>query len=161
MITLIPFQPGHVTSLISWIESEEMLMQFAGPSFQFPLTASQLPYQRDDPKHPSFSLVKDFPREMLGYGEIHLNHDIAFLCRLMIAPDKRGKGFGKSLMQSLLSEMNRYPEVRQVELNVFDFNTPAINLYLQFGFVVNPDKIFERLWKGQVWKAINMVLVRN
>ena len=161
MVVLIPFQPGHVTSLISWIESEEMLMQFAGPSFQFPLTASQLPYHRNDPKHLSFSLVNDLPREMLGYGEIRLNHETAFLCRLIIAPEKRGKGFGKYLMQSLLSELNLRPEVRQVELNVFDFNITAINLYRQFGFVTNPDKVFERILNGQVWRAINMVLVRN
>ncbi len=158
MITLIPFSPGHVITLISWIESEEMLMQFAGPSFQYPLTAEQLPYQSADPRHPSFSLMKDSPRELLGYGEIRFTNTTAFLCRLIIAPNKRGNGYGNLLMRELLAQVERHPEINRVELNVFDFNSGAIHLYSKFGFVINPEKAFERSMKGRVWRAVNMVL---
>lgn len=161
MITLIPFSPGHVTSLISWIDSEEMLMQFAGPSFHYPLTPDQLAYQANDPSHLSYSLVSNSPRELLGYGEIKFNNHTAFLCRLIIAPEKRGQGYGQILIRELLAEVKRLPKITQVELNVFDFNNVAIHLYEKFGFVANSDRVFERTINGQLWKAINMVLARN
>lgn len=161
MFALIPFGSGHILTLISWVDSEEMLMQFAGPSFQYPLTAGQLASHSNDPTHLSFSLVRETPREMLGYGEIKISNDTAFLCRLIIAPEKRGQGYGHILVRELLAEIKRLPMITQVELNVFDFNESAIHLYKKFGFVVNPDKVFERTINGQLWKAINMVLARN
>ena len=42
MIKLEPFTKIDFNRIISWIESEEDLIQFAGPAFIFPLTEDQL-----------------------------------------------------------------------------------------------------------------------
>jgi hypothetical protein len=41
MVRLEKFNKCAYADLISWIDSKEMLMQFAGPSFDFPLTNEQ------------------------------------------------------------------------------------------------------------------------
>ncbi len=42
MILVEKFDQLNSHKLISWIDTEEALMQFAGPSFTFPLTVEQL-----------------------------------------------------------------------------------------------------------------------
>ena len=42
MIRLEKFEKDSYKDLISWVDNKEMLMQFAGPAFDFPLTNEQL-----------------------------------------------------------------------------------------------------------------------
>ena len=42
MIKLVQFENTDFDRLISWVYSEEFMIQFAGPIFTFPLTTEQL-----------------------------------------------------------------------------------------------------------------------
>jgi RimJ/RimL family protein N-acetyltransferase len=53
---------------------------------------------------------------------------------LMVAATHRRRGIGTALLQAAV-EWARHSGVRKLELHVFPYNTAAIKLYEQFGFV--------------------------
>jgi RimJ/RimL family protein N-acetyltransferase len=52
---------------------------------------------------------------------------------LMVAKDARGRGVGRSLLQAAVG-WARGAGIRKLELHVFPWNEPALQLYEQFGF---------------------------
>ena len=50
--------------------------------------------------------------------------------QLLVKPDCRGKGYGRALLQTAI-EAN-FP--KKMILDVYENNTPALNLYLSLGF---------------------------
>ncbi len=59
MMRLIKFEQEVYANLISWIHSEEDLMQFAGPAFSFPLTNEQLASSLSDKNRFAFIVIDD------------------------------------------------------------------------------------------------------
>ena len=161
MIALDKFDRAHYAALISWIDSEEMLMQFGGPLFSYPLTNAQLDVSLSDPQRMAFCITLIDTGEVIGHAEIYFSEQSAKLARILIGdPEQRGKGLGQRVMQLLLDRAFGRPEIEVVELNVFDFNTGAIKCYEKVGFVINPAKKLERQVKGETWTAINMTIDR-
>ena len=63
---------------------------------------------------------------------------------MMVERGYRKQGIGKVLMQELLAEVRKLPELEQLVLTVTDGNATAQNLYARCGFVVyglRPDAI--------------------
>jgi RimJ/RimL family protein N-acetyltransferase len=52
---------------------------------------------------------------------------------LMVAKDARGRGVGRALLQAAV-DWARGATIRKLELHVFPWNKPAIELYQRFGF---------------------------
>lgn len=157
MIRIEKFDRTFYSDLISWVESEEQLMQFAGPAFSFPLTNEQLDKSLSDKNRFAFRVVDDKTNRSIGHSEIFLVDKSAFLGRLLIADkEQRGKGLGQQIVSLLLDFIFSNLDRTKVELNVFDWNIGAIKCYEKVGFVINPDKKNERKIKTQVWTAINM-----
>lgn len=160
MIKLEKFTSKHYTDLISWIDNEEDLMQFAGPAFSFPLTIEQLDKSLTNKNRYSFSVInKD---ENIGHCELYLKETAIHLGRILIG-DKtlRGKGFGKQIVNELLDFGFKHFDRTTAELNVFDWNISAIECYKKVGFVINPEKSIQRKNNNQIWTAINMILEKE
>jgi RimJ/RimL family protein N-acetyltransferase len=160
MIQLIPFQISDADQLISWIGSEEMLLQFSGPAFTFPLDEKQLRINSEDKKRFSYKVVDLSTNAMIGYSEIYLlDKSSVLLGRIIIGdPECRGKGLGQKLVELLLEISFNQLKVEKAELNVFDWNINAIRCYEKAGFVINPSKTYKREIKGETWTALNMVI---
>lgn len=140
MIRLEQFGRKHYADLISWIDSDEMLMQFGGPLFSFPLTSEQLDASLSDENRISFCVTSNETNLPIGHCEIYLLPDSAKIGRILIGnPQHRGKGLGKQIVGLLLKYVFNQLERTSVELNVFDWNTSAIKCYEKSGFVI---------WKG-------------
>lgn len=159
MIRLEKLRKENYANLIAWIDTEEMLMQVAGTSLTFPLTEEQLDISLSDPKRHSFIIINDETGLLIGHAEIYAEEHSAKLGRIIIGDtNERGKGLGEQLVKLLLEmAFNTYNKT-EVDLNVFDWNTSAIKCYEKVGFVINPDKKFERKIKGKTWIAINMFI---
>ena len=65
MISLENFSENDFEKLISWIKSEEELIQFAGSIFNFPLTKEQLEKYIKIPEVNAYKLI---------YNNIHIGH---------------------------------------------------------------------------------------
>ena len=134
-------------------------MQFGGPLLNFPLTPSQLDILVSDPQKIAHNIVMMDTGRCVGHAEIHFSENSAKLARILIGdPLQRGKGLGRQVVELLLEEAFSRPGVGFVELNVFDFNTPAIKCYEKVGFVIDPSKKLERKVKGVTWTALNMTI---
>ena len=159
MIKLETFDKDSYEDLISWINSEEQLMQFAGPAFTFPLTKEQLEISLSDQSRCAFKVVNCKTNVAIGHSEIYLTDHSAYLGRIIIGDKElRGKGLGQQIVNLLLDFVFSKLDQIEVELNVFDWNVEAIKCYEKVGFVINPNKKSERKIKNRVWTAINMTI---
>ena len=73
MISLIPFSESDFDLLISWIDSEELLITIAGTDLTYPLTHDQLSaYLSMETSH-SFTIVDTALNKKVGHAEIVLS----------------------------------------------------------------------------------------
>lgn len=159
MVLLKKFDQACYDLLISWIESPEALMQFAGPSFTFPLTSEQLDKSLSDPNRFAFGVIDGNSGKMIGHAEVYLTRESAYLGRIIIGDKRlRGMGLGQQIVSSLLDYTFDVLGQNKVQLNVFDWNTSAIKCYEKVGFRINPEKNAERIINGQNWVALNMTI---
>lgn len=160
MIKLEKFTNKYYNDLISWIVTEENLMQFAGPAYVYPLTKEQLDNSLKDINRYAFSVID---RNIhIGHGEIYLKDTSIHLGRILVGEKtKRGKGIGTEIVNKLLEFGFTHFDMTTAELNVFEFNTSAIACYKKVGFVITPNKSMKREIKNQVWTAINMTLTKE
>ena len=159
VIKLEPFTKSAYADFISWINSEEMLMQVTGPTLSFPLTIEQLDKSLADKNRFAFSVIEVETGENIGHCEIYLLEDSAKLGRIIIGnKNKKGKGYGKQIVNALIQFVFNNLDKKKIELNVFEWNIEAIKCYERVGFKINPDKILERKIKEQTWMALNMIL---
>lgn len=158
MIKIRKFQFENYPKLISWISSKEILMQFGGPNFEFPLTIEQIEISKTEKNRFAYEIIEQ-NGELIGYSEIFLSDNSAKLGRILIGEEKyRGNGLGTKIVNSLIEIINTDFKQNIIELNVFDWNIGAIKCYEKVGFKINPDKKFERRINDEKWIAINMVL---
>jgi RimJ/RimL family protein N-acetyltransferase len=75
-----------------------------------------------------------------------------------VHPKYRGKGIGKELVKKTLHKAKEVG-IERIELEVFESNIPAINLYQIFGFVKEGKKTRARKIDGKYDNVIEMALV--
>lgn len=159
MIKLEPFTKVDFNRLISWIDSEEDLIQFAGPAFTFPLTEYQLQKYLENKNSKPFKIIEQSSQKVIGHCEIYLAETSAKLCRILIGEKSfRGKGLGLEIVDRLLEKCFKEFNYSLVELNVYDWNTGAIKCYKKAGFVVNPQKSKTIEVNNKTWTSINMFI---
>jgi phosphosulfolactate synthase (CoM biosynthesis protein A) len=70
MITLEPFDREDFERLINWVDNEEILVQFGGPIFSFPLTIKQLEEYKNNKQRLSFKVVDQSNKIIIGHAEL-------------------------------------------------------------------------------------------
>jgi len=158
MIELKPFTEADFYLLISWIKTEEALMQFAGVNFSFPLTADQLAANIENKKITAYKAVHQPANKTIGHGEIYITDEgEAILGKIMIGEEAlRGNGFGGEIVKQLVHIAFTQLNVKKVLLYVFDWNVSAIKCYQNAGFEIERGNDKKRYINGQTWTAIRM-----
>lgn len=157
MLKLEKFSRNDFDKLISWIDSKEELIQFAGPIFEFPLSQEQLLKYSSDSNVIAYKVT--FSNDHIGHAEINLtNPTLPKLCRILIGnKNYRGKGLGLQLVELLLQICKHELNAAEVELNVYDWNEKAIQCYQKAGFKFNSKKRSEINMEGKKWISLNMI----
>ena len=141
-ISLKPFEAGDIDRLLSWIDSEALMVQWSGPYFTWPLTRPALEaYQRTAFQEPAIrkihKVVDDSSGDVVGHIELN-NLDFrnlsATLSRVLIAPQARGRGICLPMTRAILAVAFDQLYLHRVNLNVYDFNHKAIRCYERAGF---------------------------
>jgi RimJ/RimL family protein N-acetyltransferase len=157
MIRLEKFGPHDYDNLISWIDTEEMLVQIAGRQMNFPVTKDQLDVSQCDIKRNAFSIIDEETGRSIGHCELYLMEDSVKIDRVIIGDrTMKGKGLCRPLIQLLVDYGFNVLDQPVVELNVFDWNSVAIKCYEKSGLAKNPDKTMEFEIDGKKWVAFNM-----
>ena len=162
MIELQQFNKTDFSRLISWIDSEEALLQFTGGIFKYLLTHEQLEDYLKDENRIVFKVLNKSTNEVIGHSEILRVDDISVkICRLLIGDlSLRGKGYGQALMKALVEYAIQKLNAKSIELNVYDWNTSAIKCYEKVGFKANPAKSkVVKFGENIEWLAVNMIFI--
>jgi RimJ/RimL family protein N-acetyltransferase len=141
LVKLEPVQPQDLQRLLTWVDSPEFLLQWAGPKPSWPLTRSQLEAhlletQGPTPNLMAFKAVSD-DGFMTAYGEIariDRTNRSANLARVIVAPESRALGIGSWVVAELLWITFEQLYLHRVGLNVLSFNTAAIRALERTGF---------------------------
>jgi RimJ/RimL family protein N-acetyltransferase len=141
-VRLEPFSEADFDRLIAWSPSADFLLQWAGPTFTFPLDRDQLDKYlataRQVPPvcHAFKALGAD--EQVIGHveiGNLDPRNCSARLSRVLIGPpDLRGRGLGRQVVRAALKLAFETLKLHRVDLLVFDFNTAAIMCYEREGF---------------------------
>ncbi len=134
------FEEADFAWLQGWVTSPELLFQFSGEHFSYPLSLKQLEeYRAEHPdRHMYTAWLEEHP---IAFGEIiPQDNGLPRLGRILVGnPAMRGRGLGVRFIMALVEECKRLYVCNAVELNVWDENTPAIRCYEKAGFVFQPD----------------------
>jgi len=158
MIQLKAFEVQDFDRLIAWVNSAELLTQFAGSKFTFPLDKNQLHAYILEPHRHIFKVIDSSTNQVIGHAEIYeLSDQVALICRVLIGESAlRGQGKGSELMQELIAYAHNKLSIYTVKLNVYDWNEAAIRCYRKLGFAPVPDEQKFTKVNGQVWRAVRM-----
>jgi ribosomal protein S18 acetylase RimI-like enzyme len=153
---LLRFVPAYVAVVASWPRSPEEAVMWCGER-EFPVPAQTVAnWQQDDEARAYMLIADDAP---IGYGELWLDAEEKEieLARIIIAPGARGKGYGRALVQLLLSEAVNVG-CSDIFMRVHPDNGIALMCYRGAGFVVVDAKLAEAWNAGQ---PVNYVWLRH
>jgi RimJ/RimL family protein N-acetyltransferase len=161
------FREKDVRSVCSWIKSERVLVQWAGPIFSWPFTQKQFREQLQTAKGESptlypFGLYRG--DTVIGYCELAAysrRANSAQLSRVIVSPKYRNKGFAQIMIDSVLRFGFQELELNRIGLGVFDFNTPAIKCYKKLGFVLEGTLRESAKVGNSFWDCLIMSILRK
>ncbi|MGD1839836.1 MAG: GNAT family N-acetyltransferase [Thermonemataceae bacterium] len=157
MIDLAPFEIEDWKYLSKWIKTEEELVQFAGPIFNFPINKVQVQNYLSAEQRMVFKVIHE-QYSTIGIAEICVeNERVAKLARILIGDNSmRGKGIGTRLIQQLVIYVFEKLNKQRIILNVFSWNSSAIKCYEKVGFI-KTDKAPTKITVGnKQWEVIEM-----
>jgi len=162
MIELEPFLEEDFDRFISWIESEEQLIQFAGPIFSYPLSRDQLTAYIGSDKRRVYRVRLISSGDIIGHCELNFQNSIPRLSRILIGLKQlRNKGIGRHIVTQLLNNIFSSTEFDRVDLSVFDWNLNAIASYSKVGFQINKGLETSMVVGDKTWSAYNMVISKE
>lgn len=129
---LVPFAEGSGDAVPGWLTSAEEVARWAGLT-EWPVPPTVFEEWHAEPGVVPFILV-GAGGEPVGYGELWEDGDEAELARLVVAPEHRGQGNGRRLVEALVAEATRRGS-DEVWLRVVPDNEAAIRCYVSAGFV--------------------------
>lgn len=160
MITLKKFTPKDFKQLIHWVDTPKLLIQFAGPNFNFPLNEEQLEQHLKLPNRRHFVIYDSSRNEAIGHAEIQkIATETGLICRVLLGnPKDRGKGLGKMLISELCHYGFDTCHFNSMELNVYEWNTSAIKCYESVGFKVIGFQEHLVRFEHEKWRIVRMHL---
>lgn len=150
-MTITQYSASYFNFLSRWTTDADLLFQFAGTEFSYPITEKQIEdYQHKNPDR-NFYIGLNEVNEAVAFGEvIPQENQIPRIGRLLIGnPADRGKGYGTSFIRLLLAECRVLFQTKTVELFVLEDNLAAIHCYQKIGFQFLPNQTWEMSHKQQ------------
>ncbi len=165
MIRLEKFDKSDFDRLINWIDSEEAMIQFSGPIFNYPITHEQLDKYINADNRLVYKAINIDSSEIIGHAEINNidnKNKSARICRILIGDKQnRNKGFGKKIIQELTRIGFSDLQLHRLDLGVFDFNHQAIKCYKDCGFEVEGLLKDTTKMGDEYWSIYNMSIINQ
>lgn len=165
-VRLVRFTEDHFETLAGWFTDARALAQWGGTRLVFPLDAAQmramLALSRGDQPDWRYFTAKQGDA-VIGHCEIFYDRfdGIARLCRIALAPECRGRGLARPMLTCLVDEALKEASIERVELNVYDFNDPAIRAYQAVGFRMEGIRRSSSRFFSERWDTGMMSLLRS
>jgi RimJ/RimL family protein N-acetyltransferase len=144
MIKLEYFTPHDFQSLINWIENEDLLVNWAGSQFRFPLTSEKLDWYLKDANNFDesstliYKAISTEANEVVGHislTAINRSNRSARITRVLVGNNaERGKGIGEQITKALMEIGFEDLNLHRMSLGVYTFNEAGIRCYQKCGF---------------------------
>ncbi len=122
-------------AIASWISDASACVRWAGPKLAYPFDGAELPRLLKIEQGTSYALSQNHA-DLYGFGQYWLRQPrTVHLCRIIIAPEARGKGAGRALCRLLIDDASRATSAEAVTLRVYRDNVTAHAMYSDLGFV--------------------------
>lgn len=156
---LKPYDSSHFKLVESWVTDADLLLQFSGTDFSFPLTEQQIIEYRSLHPDRHFYIGYTFDELPVAFGEIiQQERGYPRLARILIGkPTLRGQGLGRYFIGLLLEECKRLYSTDIVELFTWEKNYAAIKCYEAVGFKFLPEKCKVMVHNGASYSIHKMI----
>ncbi len=171
MIRLEKFDREDFPQLIEWIKDEELMINWSGSLFRFPLTVRSLAWYIKGASDLAtadalaYRVVYDSTGKSIGHialGGISRKNRSARISRVLIGDDSmRGKGICKEITNAVLKIAFDELHLHRISLGVYDFNTSAIRCYEKCGFRVEGISRDVLLHKENYWSLVEMSILED
>jgi RimJ/RimL family protein N-acetyltransferase len=165
MIRLEKFDESDFERLINWIDSEESMIQFSGPIFNYPITHEQLDKYIAVDNRLVYKVINTDSGEIVGHAELNNidnKNKSARICRILIGEKpNRNKGFGKAIIKALIQIGFCDLQLHRLDLGVFDFNQQAIKCYKDCGFEIEGLLKDTTKMGSEYWSIYNMSIINK
>jgi RimJ/RimL family protein N-acetyltransferase len=153
------YENAHFHILDSWVTDADLLLQFSGTDFSYPLTEKQLSdYQI---LHPDRRFYMGYTSDGVpfAFGEIiPQENGYPRLARVLVGePTSRGQVLGRYFIQLLVSESIKLYQINTVELFTWEKNHAAIKCYESVGFKFLPEKCKVMVHNGISYNIHKMI----
>lgn len=124
---------SDISRLMTWFPTKRSVDIWGGPKFRYPFTPETFREDVHCRDMDTYCLV-DFSGEMLAFGQFYERHERINLARLVVAPDRRGRGIGKQLVSLLMERGRKNMTLKEYSLYVYTDNHAAKACYAALGF---------------------------
>lgn len=147
MIKLEYFTADDFQLLIDWISDDDLLMNWAGTQFSYPLTESKLNrYIREanDFKESSTMVYKAVDTETgktvghISLTAVNRENRSARITRVLVGDTaERGKGIGEKITKAVMQIGFKDLNLHRMSLGVYDVNVSGLRCYKKCGFRID------------------------
>ncbi|RFZ84409.1 N-acetyltransferase [Mucilaginibacter terrenus] len=171
MIKLEYFTPNDFQLLIDWINNEDLLMNWAGTQFRFPLTPDKLNWYIEDANDFNdsdvmiYKAVDEESGKTVGHVSLtalNRRNRSARITRVLVGnTGERGRGLGEQITRAVMKIGFEDFHLHRMSLGVYDFNQPAIRCYKKCGFQV--DGVLRDISRqgDTFWSLMEMSILEN
>lgn len=171
-ISLEYFTKEDFSQLIDWVNNEELLTNWTGSMFSFPLTEEKLAWYVDgtNDKNTSDALVYKAVDNTTGkavghisLGSISRKNSAARISRVLVGDTcEKGKGICQQMIRAILKIGFEELQLHRISLGVYDFNHSAIRCYVKCGFVVEgTSRDVLKKENGDYWSLVEMSILED
>jgi RimJ/RimL family protein N-acetyltransferase len=170
MIILEPFESSDFQQLINWIDSEELLTNWSGSLFSFPLTNESLEWYIEDTnvinKSDAFvyKAIETETGAVVGHislGGLSWKNRSARISRVLVSPHVQRKGICQQMTNAILKTGFEELGLHRIALGVYENNKAALSCYLKSGFNIE-GVARDILWyNGEFLSMVEMSILEN
>lgn len=156
MIRLRPYNENDAKVILSWIRDETAFYKWsAGILGEYPISNEQF---NTVSNKMAFSAIDD--NELVGFFTMRKPTESVDELRfgfVIVDSEKRGKGYGKKMLQLGIKYAKEIYGAKKVSLGVFENNEPAYYCYKAVGFQdVSLEKTEEYQVLGETWNCLEL-----
>lgn len=169
---LRPYKAEDANAIISWIKDEPALRKWSSDRYgAYPIKSEDINYKylecngdcaEPDNFYPFTATDENGPVGHLILRYTGGDKSTIRLGFIIVDDNRRGKGYGKRMIQMAIKYAFDMLGAKKVTLGVFDNNLPAYYCYKAAGFkevVMEEPFIFEIM--GEKWNCIEMELIKE
>ncbi len=171
MIRLEYFERSDFNQLIEWVHDEQLMTNWAGSLFRFPLNEKSLDWYLENSNDLQtsdvliYKAVETATGAVVGHislGSINRDEGSARISRVLVGNTaKRGSGICGGMMKAILKIGFEELQLHRISLGVYDVNTAAIRCYQKTGFVTEGLLREVKKFNNEYWSLFEMSILEN